>query len=876
MERRFKNLKDFIINSTNCESNGIAEFVDPLIHSFKKLISAQGKNHFLMLHRSSGSFPKHLMDGLILLDNRFNNNFLKNSKNQNFFNNMAIKLLNLDIKQSHWLINFSDKEFNNKKLAIFDKFPNFKDNLAKRLDELKDQLIKEKRKLVESKFHKRLHYSINKPYGNLDNNSNKVSSITSNNLTQEISNDWINPFSLVNKYNSLHNEDFVINLTDTIIPKNILNLLSLGDNFNWKPFNYNKDILNIIAEHEDMLNNLNISDSHKNCVRNNIARKINVFLKNRNNHSNILIRTINKDIKDFLKFKRNNPLLYFIRSDKSKRLAIITKQTYFDKMAQLLDDKNVYRKERIQPEVMVNKIKAEVNKYVSKLHKYKFIDDKTKARLTTDTVQCPRIYGLIKIHKEGYPLRPIVNNIKGPTYKLSKFLKPFLDPLNNDNLYDIPNSFALKDKLASLRNLGPEFKMTSFDVKSLFTNVPLDLFYKLIKENWDSIEPHTTIKSRKIFLEGIQLICNNGFFSFDNCIYRQLNGFPMGGFLSVNGSGIVMNALIKSMLDKVKVYPKLIVKYVDDILMIVKEEEINLVLEAFNSYNKNLQFTVEHEQNGQIRFLETTLIKINNEITMRWSKKDTTSNRILSYISQHPKYQIKNILNNFIYKAIKLTDSIHLPTVKKEIFQIFETNLYPRSFINKCWNANMTKINTSPANRDLNPNTRFISQTYISGLSEQLKHTYQELQIDDYKIGYKATNKISNFYTPLKDKIPLIDQSDVVYKIDCLHCPKSYIGQTMKNLNTRIKRHQNDCKPYKNRSKGEKEAKTALAKHNKYLKHKFDFDNPKVLHSEKHYYKRLFLEALYITKHSNTVINDKQDMKGLSNFYAETLFLIES
>jgi len=31
----------------------------------------------------------------------------------------------------------------------------------------------------------------------------------------------------------------------------------------------------------------------------------------------------------------------------------------------------------------------------------------------------PRIYGLPKIHKEGAPLRPIVNTIRGPTYLLA-------------------------------------------------------------------------------------------------------------------------------------------------------------------------------------------------------------------------------------------------------------------------------------------------------------------------------------------------------------------------------------------------------------------------------------------------------------------------
>jgi hypothetical protein len=40
----------------------------------------------------------------------------------------------------------------------------------------------------------------------------------------------------------------------------------------------------------------------------------------------------------------------------------------------------------------------------------------------------PRLCGLPKIHKEGFPLRPIVSNIGAPTYDLSKYLAGLLSP----------------------------------------------------------------------------------------------------------------------------------------------------------------------------------------------------------------------------------------------------------------------------------------------------------------------------------------------------------------------------------------------------------------------------------------------------------------
>ncbi|KAG8236898.1 hypothetical protein J437_LFUL018742 [Ladona fulva] len=41
----------------------------------------------------------------------------------------------------------------------------------------------------------------------------------------------------------------------------------------------------------------------------------------------------------------------------------------------------------------------------------------------------PRLYGLLKIHKDGVPLRPIVSTTNSPTYNLAKYLASLLSPL---------------------------------------------------------------------------------------------------------------------------------------------------------------------------------------------------------------------------------------------------------------------------------------------------------------------------------------------------------------------------------------------------------------------------------------------------------------
>ena len=65
----------------------------------------------------------------------------------------------------------------------------------------------------------------------------------------------------------------------------------------------------------------------------------------------------------------------------------------------------------------------------------------------TQTSRPPRLYGLPKIHKEGFPLRPIVSNIGAPTYQLSKYLAGILRQLTGNSTHHVKNSFQFVQML---------------------------------------------------------------------------------------------------------------------------------------------------------------------------------------------------------------------------------------------------------------------------------------------------------------------------------------------------------------------------------------------------------------------------------------------
>ena len=70
------------------------------------------------------------------------------------------------------------------------------------------------------------------------------------------------------------------------------------------------------------------------------------------------------------------------------------------------------------------------------------------------------------------PIRPIVSNIRTVTYNLSKYLAKLLLPLSQSE-YTIKNTKQFIEQIR-MKQVPDGYKMVSFDVKSLFTNGPLE------------------------------------------------------------------------------------------------------------------------------------------------------------------------------------------------------------------------------------------------------------------------------------------------------------------------------------------------------------------------------------------------------------------
>ena len=94
-----------------------------------------------------------------------------------------------------------------------------------------------------------------------------------------------------------------------------------------------------------------------------------------------------------------------------------------------------------------------------------------KDRFKSYLFSLPKLYGLPKIHKNNAPMRPIISTINSVWYKLAGWLfKILTSTLNWITGIHLTNNNEFVNKIRH-KNLRDK-RMISFDVISLFTNMP--------------------------------------------------------------------------------------------------------------------------------------------------------------------------------------------------------------------------------------------------------------------------------------------------------------------------------------------------------------------------------------------------------------------
>lgn len=501
------------------------------------------------------------------------------------------------------------------------------------------------------------------------------------------------------------------------------------------------------------------------------------------------------------------------------------------------------------------------NDLVEELFKNLVISSTEKNRLKTDAATSPRIYGLPKIHKEGYPLRPICSSVNAPSSQLCKYITNILKKITANSPYNVRDSVQFRDKIKNL-TIKDDERLCSFDVVSLFPSIPVDLALKIIEDRWNEITIHTDM-SKSLFLNILKFcIKDNRYFKYDGKIYAQKKGLPMGSPASPIVADIVMEKLLDTCIGNLTKKPKILTKYVDDLFSIVPECEIELIMNGLNSFHRNIKFTMEKEIDSRLPYLDTLVIRDNNRLKIDWFQKPTASGRIINFFSKHPKRVIVNTANNLIKRVLNISDDEFHRKNKEKIKHILRNNSFPTKFAKKLI-RNFEKLNPTYIISTETPSI-YKALTYVPKISERLEKS-KLFDAEKYKMAHKTTHNLGKLYSNTKDRIDKWEESNVIYKIPCNGkeneiCKKVYIGTTKNKLKSRIAAHKSDQK-IRNIST----QKTALTAHCANTHHSPNLDDVQILQREENYKRRYMLEMLNIIKIPTTArMNFKADVEGSS------------
>ena len=623
----------------------------------------------------------------------------------------------------------------------------------------------------------------------------------------------------------------VVNLSKRTLTAEETNVLSLGMNFALVP--QSSPVEAIIQQTEPTLRRLDKPMADE------IRLEIHQALKK---HKPAKPNISRQDL-SAIKALRQDKSIHILRADKGNATVVMDTSSYNNKVRDILDS-SCYRELRKDP---TPALERRLQQKLLSLQRSGNIPQPLYRQLRPSNSKCPRFFGQPKIHKTDVPLRPIVATRGGPTYDTARHLAKILKPLVGNTIHHVKNSEQFANLLKDI-TLRPDDIMVSFDVVSLFTNVPTPDASTIAR---DRLQADPSLKDRTDLtpdqLHDLLLTCiGTSNFRWRDRFYEQSAGTSMGSPLSPVLADLFMEEFEQLAINTADHSPIMWLLYVGDTFVIWQhgQEKLCLFLEHLNGLHSNIQFTMEQERNGSISFLDVEVSRQEDGTLSRSVyRKPTHTDRYLHSTSfHHPK--IKSSVNRtLIRRAYNICDSEHLPQELHHITTAMQHNGY-----------NPTRIPTQdprppPGQRvtytQSQPN-RAPSSITLPYFGTTSHHIQRILHKHGIRVFHTTPLKIQHLLTSHKDRQDP-HRRPGVYKIPC-QCGKVYIGETGRDLPTRLNEHRAHGR------KGDID-KSSIVKHSYTEDHTIHWDQAKLITSIEHWYPRRIREAIEIYRH-NTVPQD--------------------
>ena len=339
--------------------------------------------------------------------------------------------------------------------------------------------------------------------------------------------------------------------------------------------------------------------------------------------------------------------------------------------------------------------------------------------------------------------------------------------------------------------------MVSFDVTSLYTNVPViesirictDLLFNMPEKDRPPVDRDTFVKLATIASCDVVMSTHDGF-------YKQVDGLAMGSPPAPH----LANGWFSQFEDSIKGNAKIYDRYMDDILRESKCSLVEQKLAEINTLHPNLQFTKESEENYKLPYIGMEIIRDPKTglLSSTWYTKPTDTGLIMNYHALAPKRYKRSVVSGFVHRLHRACSSwknFHESLTKAK--HILERNQYPPSFYEPIIRQTLDSIlsedspQTAPSDESAptpeKSEKALVRIQYRGKCSEDFARALHKCKAPCTVI--MTLRKLKTLLPSLKPPVEKMLKSGLVYHITCPRCEACYVGETSRHLQVRITEH---------------------------------------------------------------------------------------
>lgn len=399
----------------------------------------------------------------------------------------------------------------------------------------------------------------------------------------------------------------------------------------------------------------------------------------------------------------------------------------------------------------------------------------------------------------------------------------------------------------------------SFDVESLFPNVPMNETMQILRE-WftrNRIEPEEI----DVLINLTTVCMQENWFQFNGKFYKQNFGCSMGSPLSPFLADLFMSHL-ETKLKIDGILPRVWLRYVDDVWAIIKKHHLRTLLNSLNNTGfPTIKFTHEEEKEGKLNFLDISITKSNDTFKFDIFRKPTNTSRYITSNSYHSFKHKCAAFHCMVHRAVNIP--MDEETFANEILRIkniANINGYTEQLIDELVIAhqrkkelrnytNLSLVRDERSNEE-EENIVWASFNHYPPINRIMRNT---LKSHNIVMVERSDLKVKHLIGGSKDKIHEHQKSGI-YSIKCNDCNQQYIGQSRRAIEKRFKEHTASTQ------RGEIE-KSSIANHMWSNDHNFNISNLKLLQTVNKYHELNALESFYISNNTNLMNENEGPIK---------------